>query len=497
MMTVGFINCDVITLTGRSKTLHGFMVKDAKLRNMGDYDTIMEESDSLVNLKGFTVLPGFIDSHTHLLHLGLGIDRVDLSDTDSFKEAKYYLQKSLDESTEDEWIIGHGFDETRWKRDHLPSKSDLDDISDNHPILIKRVCGHIAVANSMALEEFDSESKFVDADKGIIKEDPLWNLDDIIGVSLEDKKEAIEKAIKKAHSLGITGIHEIMDRDAWEAYKSLDEEKGLDLRVRGYVLHEESEDLEPVENSEHLSLRGVKIFVDGSLGGKTAALTEDYEDDPGNKGELLLSADEIEDIITDAEERGFQVMAHAIGDRAISSLLDAYESASQDPRKYRHRIEHGEMVDEVNTKRIRNMGLILSVQPNFAYNWSKEGGMNEKRLGKERLQKCNPFWDIQRSLVKMAFGSDTMPMSPMYGVYSATHHPILEQRISVYNALQSYISNSAYAGKDEEKLGELRDGMYADFTVLSENPLKSENLRDIEVIMTVVNGKIVYDSREE
>ncbi len=496
-MKTGFINCDVIPLAGRSKTFHGFMVEDGRITAIGDYDRIMETSEELINLKGYTVLPGFIDAHTHLLGMGLDMDRIDLSSTDSFKEAMYYMEKEVKDTPEGNWVIGSRMDETKWKKEGLPTKEDLDEISLEHNIMIKRVCGHIAVVNSKVLEMVDDSNEYVDAEKGLLKEDALWSLSDRIDGDKERKEKVLKKAIKEAHSYGVTGIHEVMDREAWETYKVLDEKGELNLRVRGYILNDESDGLEPMENSEYLALRGLKIFVDGSLGGKTAALEEEYADDPGNKGILLLEQKEIEEIISDAEQRGFQLMAHAIGDRAISTLITAYEMASDDCREFRHRIEHAEMPSSDHIRRIRNLGLVLSAQPNFAYQWSRKNGMNSRRLGEERLKKCNPYWDIQRSLVEMAFGSDNMPMSPLFGVFSAVNHPILEQRISVYNALRCYIKSSAYAGKDEDKFGAMEEGKAADFVVLSENPMESNDLRDIDVLMTVVNGKIVYDTREE
>ncbi|MFO8110234.1 MAG: amidohydrolase [Thermoplasmata archaeon] len=496
-MRIGFINCNVIPLAERKRRFHGFMVDKGRITSIDDFDRIMGKSEELINLQGYTILPGFIDSHTHLLGMGLDMGWVDLSSANTYTEAKYYLEKAVKNTPEDEWIIGTRYDDTKWKKEGAPNKEDLDEISNEHNILIKRICGHIAVVNSKALEKIDHTMDYVDTEMGVLKEEVLWTLDETIGINKKEKEEAIKRAIKAAHSMGVTCVHDIMDREAWELYQSIDEKNELNIRVRGYMMHDESQGLGPVEKSEYLALRGVKIFVDGSLGGRTAALEEDYEDDPGNRGVLLLEQNEIEDIIIDAEKRNFQLMAHAIGDRAISNLLSAYESISDRAKELRHRIEHAEMLSADKIRRIRDMGLVLSAQPNFVYLWSQKEGMNFRRLGEERVKKCDPFWDIQRSLVKMAFGSDCMPMSPIFGVFSAVNHPVLEQRISAYNALQSYIKNSAYAGKDEEHIGSLEKGKKADFVVLSEDPLESNDLRNIEVIMTVVNGDIVYDVREK
>ncbi len=471
------------------------MVEQGRIKNIDDYDKIMSKSDEKVDLKGLHILPGFIDAHTHLIEMGLNMDRLDLSEATSLEEAKYYLEKEAEKTEEGEWIVGIDFDESEWKTTEFPEKEELDEVSDEHPVIIKRVCGHIGVANSKALEIIDDEWENIDYETGMMKEGPILHLNELVNISKEDRKEAIERGIETAHSLGITSIHDIVDRDGWEAYKELDEEKDLGLRVRCYMYHEDIDDLEPVNESEYLKLQGVKAFADGSIGGHTAALHEEYADDPGNRGILLLSQDEIEDIIRDAESKGFQVMLHAIGDRAISTALDAYEEAST-RAELRHRIEHAEVLYEENVLRIRDQNLVLSTQPNFAYKWSRPGGMNEKRLGKERLKKCNPYWDIQRSLVKMAFGSDSMPMSPLFGIHSAVNHPILEQRISAYNSVQSYTMNGAYATGDENQFGTFKENRLADFVVLSDNPLDVDDVEDIEVKMTVVGGNVVYDDRD-
>ncbi len=493
----GFINCNVIPVKNRSERYHGFMIKEGKIRHVDDFDRIMGEADEKIDLGGFFVLPGFIDSHTHLVEEGLKMDRVDLLEGETLEEIKYYLKKKADDTPEGEWVVGFNFDESSWKTMDYPTKEDLDDVSEKHPIVIKRICGHVAVANSQALEMIGEDWKRVNREKGLLREEVVWNLDDIMSISKEEKKEALKKAIQKVHSNGITSVHDVVDRSDWEAYKELDEEEDLELRVNCYLHYDESEGMAPTEVSDFLSLKGLKMYADGSIGARTAALHEEYSDDPNNRGLLLLSRKEMEEIIEDAEGRDFQLMTHAIGDRAISTVLDAFENASERCEELRHRMEHAEMLWEDSIKRIRDLGMVLSTQPNYAYKWSNSRDMNEKRLGKERLEKCNPYWDIQRALIDMAFGSDNIVLSPLFNIHYAINHPILNQRISTYNALNSYIYTGAYASRSEERYGSFEEGKLADFVVLTENPLEAEDVRDIDVKMTVVGGDIVYDDREE
>ncbi len=473
------------------------MVEDKKIRHIDDFDRIMGGSEEKVDLNGNFVLPGFIDSHTHLVEEGLDMERVNLFEEETLESVQYYLEKEASQTPVGEWIVGVKFDESTWKRTDYPTKEDLDEVTEEHPLIIKRICGHIAVANSKALERISEDWKRVDREKGLLREEVVWNLDDIMSITKQEKIEAIKRAIKKVHSNGITSVHDVVDRSSWEAYKELDEKEALNLRVNCYLHHDEAEGLSPNQVSEFLSLKGLKMYADGSIGARSAALHEEYEDDPGNRGMLLLSREEMEDIIERAEEGDFQMMTHAIGDRAISTVLDAFENSSEKNKELRHRIEHAEMLWEENIKRIRDLNMVLSTQPNYAYKWSSSTEMNEKRLGKERVKKCNPYWDIQRALIDMAFGSDNIFLSPLFNIYCATNHPILNQRISTYNALKSYISAGAYASRDEDLYGSFEEGKFADFVVLTENPLEAEDVRDIDVKMTVVGGKIVYDDREE
>lgn len=492
----GFINCNVIPVKNRSERYHGFMVENGRIKNIDDFDKIMKDSDEKIDLTGFFVLPGFIDSHTDLVEIGLNIERVDLLEAETLEEVQFYLEKEVNETPEGEWIIGFNFDESSWKTTDYPTKEDLNEVSEEHPLIIKRICGHLAVANSKALEKIDGSQEDVDRGNGLLREKAIWNLDNIMSLTREEKKEAIRKAIKKIQSYGITSVHDVVNRDDWEAYKELDEEEPLDLRVNCYLHYDESEDLDPTEVSEFLSLNGLTMFADGSIGARTAALHEEYADDPGNRGDLFLSRAEMEEIIEDAEERDFQVMTHAIGDRAISTVLDAFENSSKRSKELRHRIEHAELLLNENIKRIRDLGMVLSTQPNYAYKWSSSTDMNEIRLGKERLKKCNPYWDIQRALIDMAFGSDNIVLSPLFNIHCAINHPILNQRISTYNALNSYMIGGAIASRNEDRYGSFQEGKLADFVVLTDNPLEAEDIRDIDVKMTVVGGNIVYDDRD-
>ncbi|HLG30636.1 MAG TPA: amidohydrolase family protein, partial [Candidatus Brocadiales bacterium] len=252
-----------------------------------------------------------------------------------------------------------------------------------------------------------------------------------------------------------------------------------------------------IRNPHLLKIGSVKIFADGSLGARTAALMEPYADDEGNTGTLLWSQQELDDIVMSIHSTGHQVAIHAVGDRAIASALDAIEKAikANPSPDHRHRIEHCELVDNKLISRIRDSNIIVSAQPNFIGQWGNRDGLYEKRLGKERWQMMNPLAQFKRKGVPMAFGSDGMPFGPMYGIWSCVNHPVIESCLSPDDAIYCYTYGGAYASFDETKKGTIEVGKLADIVVLSDDitNIPQSDIKDIKVIMTIIGGKVCLD----
>ncbi|MBI1924874.1 amidohydrolase family protein [Candidatus Poribacteria bacterium] len=252
--------------------------------------------------------------------------------------------------------------------------------------------------------------------------------------------------------------------------------------------------------SPYLKLGPIKLFADGSVGARTAALSHPYEDEPGHLGQLVWETEALHRVIASAHNAGLQIAVHALGDRGITATVDAFEAAfAANPRpNHRHRIEHCELLTPTLMERIADLGLIVSAQPNFVGEWGFPDGLYETRLGWERVSRMNPFGELARRGLPMAFGSDCMPFHPLYGIWSAVAHPIPEYRLTPYEALRHYTQSAAYAAFEEKIKGTINPGMVADLAVLSADAttIDVDGIRDIEVEMTMIDGKVWYVKRD-
>jgi len=248
--------------------------------------------------------------------------------------------------------------------------------------------------------------------------------------------------------------------------------------------------------SDSLKLGGLKIFCDGALGARTAALSEEYCDDRGNKGMLVQRKSELDDLVERANEADIQLAIHAIGDVGIGATIKSLASAlkKSPKRDHRHRIEHLELPSTGHLKEMRKLGVIASMQPNFIGEWGGTDGMYLSRLGAKRTARNNPFREVLTSKVRLVFGSDCMPFSPLYGIHSAANAPFPAQRISAQEAFAAYTRDAAFASFSESAKGTLTRGSLADFVVLSDNPFESPSkISSVHVMKTVFGGNVVYD----
>jgi predicted amidohydrolase YtcJ len=284
-------------------------------------------------------------------------------------------------------------------------------------------------------------------------------------------------------------------------YRDLDAAGELTARVRVNYWSDHLDALREVglstnDGSDMVETGAIKSYTDGSFGGRTARLSEPYADAPEETGQWVVDPDELAATVAEATAAGYQFTAHAIGDEAVDAVLDAYEEESHvDPGEARHRIEHVELADDAAIERLAETDVVASVQPNFL-KWAGDDGLYEARLGPERTAATNRYRDMLDAGVRLAFGSDGMPMDPLLGVHHAVNAPAEAQRLTVTEALRAYTLGAAYAGFDEDRLGTVEPGKRADFAVLDSSPWdEPEAIREIGVAMTVVDGEVVYDGR--
>jgi len=498
-----FVNGNVLTISqGRAQAL---AVRDGRIQAVGKTHEIRKLTDAktdVVDLNGKTLMPAFIDAHMHLVSQGLKETGhiLDLSEARSLQQTLEKVREAVKRRGEGAWVRGHGWDESSWPERRYLTRSDLDAIAPKNPIALTRVDGHLLVANSQALKlvTVKPDADEYDPEPGLLRERAVDDFLRQIMPSAEEIEDAIRTAARLAHSLGVTAIHDVVRIEHIRAYQRLHRNGELALRVRMNPPVEQLDSLIALGFSsnfgdEFLRLGAIKIFTDGSIGARNAALLEPYADSPHTSGKLNYPQVELNALVKKAHENDFQLMIHAIGDRAIDAALQALKMAGVRPED-RARIEHLELPTEEQLHLTRQLGVIACMQPNFLQ-WSGPSGLYETRLSPERDARIDPHRDVIEQGIPLAFGSDGMPFNPLYGIDLAVNALHERQRLTVDEALHAYTLAAAYAGFQERELGSLEPGTWADLIVLSEDPTSNpKRIQETRVLETYLAGERVYAS---
>ena len=461
-------------------------------------------ADRTVDLPGTTIFPGFVDAHVHLSGTGMALNGLDLSAATSRDEA---LARTRDHAAaSSEAVLGQGFDETRWSDPTLPTRAELDALS-AEPLLLVRTDGYVSVANSAALnvaqvETMEGTERGQDGQAtGVLREQAnaraqLWYFE-----SLPDRviAEAQLAAAALAASRGLTALQEM----------AIPDKRG---RRDPEVLLAQTADL-PVDLVTYIADRdipyvidqgspriGGDLFLDGSIGARTAALGKPYADGNGN-GSLAYGDDELAEFLHNAHLAGLQTGLHAIGDAAIEQSLRAWERVyrsldSRGRRHFRarrHRLEHFEMASREHVERAADLGLAISIQPGFDALWGAPGQLYEQRLGEDRSRPMNRFRDYLVRGLEVGAGSDTpvTPLDPMFSVWALENHHDPGQRLSREQALRLCTIGAARLAHLEKK-GRLEPGSAADFAAYEADPMEVDDLRDLRPVLTVSRGRDVF-----
>jgi len=507
-------NAKIVTLNESKPRAEALCVWRGKIVAIGSTEEISQrfpEGNKVLDIKGRFICPGFNDTHTHLLGVAVKFDDVQLADVTSAEEALQKIQAKAQKTPKGQWIFGEGWDESNWTEKRYLTLEELDKVAPNHPCFIRRVCGHLVAVNSIALKELE-----VPADDPDLELDPKTGqptgilYDELINrlvknpklkKSVREYEDAVSKACEYAHALGITSITDNLSLKGVKAYINAWKKGNLKLRVAMNIPAKDFPDFLKTNLStglgdEFLRIQGVKIFTDGSIGSRTAALFEPYFDDPTTTGEIYITEADYQQLLNMAIKNGWQTVTHAIGDRAIDFVLQAFEHFPEPKiiQEGRHRIEHAEFLTPKQLERVNRLGLILSMQPNFAGRWGKAGQLYEQRLGPERYKFLNNFKMIIETEALLSFGSDNMPMSPLFGLWSLACHPIEAIRVNIEEALYYYTLGAAYTTFEEKIKGSLEVGKVADFVVLDKDlfEIEPEEIKNVQVLATFLNGELVY-----
>jgi hypothetical protein len=425
-----------------------------------------------IDLEGRVLIPGFIDSHTHLIGMGLKLINVDLSSVSSAEKAVNLLEKRAETLQSDEWVLGYGWDESFWSENRYLTSEELSHIE--NPVCAVRVDGHMAVLNKAA-------QKNLSVTKNYLYEDELFSIHSLI--SSEHVEKAFHKAIEMCSRQGVTSVHDNPgDIRTFTLYQNNPQKKvriSVNLPVSALDAVN-AVGLRTGFGNHWLRFGGIKIFTDGSIGAKTAATSFTYRNENTN-GLLIYEDAQLEDILHRVSPN--QSVVHAIGDRSIQQVL-----THSSPGK-RNRIEHAELLRDDQIAQVKSLGLVLSMQPNFLQ-WSHPDGLYDHRFG---TGKDNRFNILKEAGIPLVFGSDCMPFSPLFGIQQVVNAPYESQRLSVMDALAIYTKNGAYASFEENIKGTIDTGNLADFVVLSRDP-REEDISTISVDMTIVGGEVIYQA---
>ncbi len=459
---------------------------------------LRDDHTVMVDLSGRALLPGFFDAHTHFLQTGLELTYfVNLTPARSLSDALEMLGEAARDRP-GQWVVGRGWDESRWPEGRYLELQDLDRAVPRQPVCAVRVDGHLAVCNTLALARcLAPEGELVDRDRGHLREEPAWELLAGIRLEREEEVEALAEASRHAAALGITAVADMGGGVAMRAYQTARRRGLLQTRAFLYLPWRLLESLAELElergfGDALLRLAGLKVFLDGSVGAGSAALDEPYTD-AGARGTLLMDEAQLTRLWRGAGTAGLQLAVHAIGERAIELALRAAQATGTIPED-RHRIEHLELASPEQLDRMAALGLVASMQPNFVANWGGAGGMYETRLGVERAGRIDPHaWVLERG-IPLAFGSDGMPMGPLSGVAAVLAPPHALQRVDLEDALRAYTMGSAWAVYADRELGRIAEGYRADLVVLSADPRTSPR-EQVRVEMTLLGGERIYERR--
>lgn len=501
-----FVNARIHPAASRDRTAEAVAVRDGRVLRVGDeaaVQSLVGPDTDVVDLDDCVLLPGFVDAHTHLRVVGRRQVHADLGGASGPDECVERLRGARD--APGEWVLGFGYDESEWDGDYLTA-DDIAAVDHEHPVAAFREDLHVASVDDVALRrladdlpEDDVRTDETGTPTGVLVEDAAQAVFETVDPGIDGTRELLRAAQDRALELGVTAVHEMVrnDNDP-RVYRELDLAGDLDLRVRlnywsDYLDAVEEVGLRANHGSDRVRAGGIKTFTDGSIGARTARLSEPYTDGDGTeRGDWVVDPEELGGLAERVANLDLQLCAHAIGDAAIAETLVTFQRVAGE----RHRVEHAEVLTDDLIERLADADVVVSMQPNFL-KWAREDGLYESRLGPERTRETNRFRELLEAGATLAFGSDCMPLDPLFGIQQAVTAPVEAQRLSVTEALQAYTQGSAYAGHDEDRMGTVEAGKLADFVVLAESPwtVAPDEIADVDVEATVVAGEVVHDAR--
>jgi predicted amidohydrolase YtcJ len=532
MMDLILTNANIITMDDRQSRVAAVAVKWDRIFQAGKAEDIQQlaaAETQIIDLAGKTVLPGFIDTHNHLSFYGYLVSSADCrasSGVESIDDILERLRTEADKTPAGEWVKGWGYAHYQLKENQHLTRDDLDRASTEHPILVIQVSGHAGVANSRALEAFGYTKETPDPPGGAIRRDPTTGepngildetavtnqvnmlfMQEAMSWSAERRMQMIETAQGHYNEAGITSLHEAyVAPQTLQIYQEMDRLGRLNLRIYTMNIDIGADTLLNAGmvfgyGTPMLKIGPVKMFLDGGMSNRTAAVMQPYEDSD-ERGIYMNPPEVIRERIEKFHNAGYQIAVHTQGDEAIGHLLDAYENVlgTKSDNPLRHRIEHCGNITEEQIKRAADMNIFVSSQPIF---FSHVGDGFLQAFGPERGHRLYPYRSLINHGIRVGGASDcpVAPAEPLVGIRDAILRKTgsgadfgPEERLGITEAIGLYTSEAAWFSFDENKLGTIESGKYADFVVLDRDitSIPPEEIGDVDVEMTIVGGRIVY-----
>jgi predicted amidohydrolase YtcJ len=484
-------------------------------------------STRMLDAGGQTIIPGMVDAHGHLFELGTSLHNLDLTDTRSYAAIVARVAARLKDMPANRWLVGRGWDQNKWGDTRFPTHQELTRVSPNNPVVLERVDGHALLANAAAMRAAGVSAATKDPAGGRIERaangEPTGVFVDnamalvakaIPPMSHDDMRAAALAAIAEANRYGLVGVHDPGEpREVLDLFEELAKAGTFSLRVYAMI----SDDSAAIEHyfqrgpqnalyDGHLWIRAIKLYADGALGSRGAALLDPYTDDPKNSGLLKSTPDHLRDVSIRALQHGFQVATHAIGDRGNRVALDAYEAALKavPTTDHRFRIEHVQILDHADIPRFAKLGVIPSMQ---AVHQTSDMYWASNRLGYARSFGAYAWRSLLNTGVIIPNGSDfpVERVNPLYSFHSAVSRQdennwppggwFAEQRMTREEALKSITIWPAFAAFEEQLTGSLTPGKYADFVILDQDimTVPESSILGTTVVATYIGGKAVYE----
>lgn len=515
-------NATIYTVDENFSTANALVVKDGKILEIG----LKPELELKYNIKetydakGNTVVPGLIDAHAHLYGLGLALQNVDLVGTTSFDEILGKVVAFQEEKNTD-FIIGRGWDQNDWEDKNFPTKKELDSLFPNTPVALQRIDGHAYLVNSKALElaGITSKTKVAGGEvvlkngelTGILIDSPMDLIDKTFPeITNEVSSEALLEAEKICLQYGLTTVDDAgLNRNIIELIDALQKDGKFKLRMYAMVSNS-AENLDyylknGIYKTDRLNVRSFKIYADGALGSRGAAMREEYSDMPHHFGAMITPADSLDYLAGKIAASEFQMNTHAIGDSANIAVLRAYKKALEGKTDKRWRVEHAQILSEEDFEYYSD-NIIPSVQPTHATSdmyWAQD------RVGAERIKYAYAYKTMLEKAGKIALGTDfpVEQVNPMYTFYAAVARKDLknypengfqmEDALTREEALRGMTLWAAYANFEEKEKGSIEVGKFADFTILDKDIMKvdEKELPNTKVVATFINGEMVYEAK--